>query len=150
MNFANRAQEIRDEIITNRRHFHKHPELSMKEIETTKYLVNELTKMGIEVQTFDDYYGLIATIKGGKEGKTVLLRADIDALPITENSGVDFESVNSGVMHACGHDCHTSMLLGAAKLLNEKRDELPGTVKLLFQSGEELFVGSHYYWDRHT
>lgn len=148
MNFATRAQEIRDEIITNRRHFHKNPELSMQEIETTKYLANELTKMGIEVQTFDDYYGLIATIKGGKEGKTVLLRADIDALPITENSGVDFESVNSGVMHACGHDCHTSMLLGAAKLLNEKRDELPGTVKLLFQSGEELFVGSHYYWDR--
>lgn len=148
MNFANRAQEIREEIVKNRRHFHKHPELSMVEIETTKYLVDELTKMGIEVQTFDDYYGLIATIKGGKEGKTVLLRADIDALPITEDSGVDFESVNPGVMHACGHDCHTAMLLGAAKLLNEKRDELPGTVKLLFQSGEEAFIGSHYYWDK--
>jgi len=148
MNFASRALEIRDEIVTNRRHFHKHPEMSMVEMETTKYLVNELTKMGIEVQTFDDYYGLIATIKGGKEGKTVLLRADIDALPIQENSGVEFESVNPGIMHACGHDCHTAMLLGAAKLLNEKRDELCGTVKLLFQSGEEAFVGSHYYWDK--
>ena len=77
-----------------------------------------------------------------------MLRADIDALPIQENSGVDFESQNPGVMHACGHDCHAAMLLGAAQMLWECRDELSGTIKLLFQSGEEVFIGSHYYWDK--
>ena len=148
MNFAERALEIKDYIVEARRHFHKYPELSYKEWETTKYLIEKLTEMGIPVQSFEDYPGCIATIKGGCEGKTVLLRADIDALPITENSGVEFQSVNEGLMHACGHDCHTSMLLGAAKLLNEKKDELKGTVKLLFQSGEEAFYGSHYYWDK--
>jgi len=148
LNFAKRAEEIKDYIVESRRHIHKHPELSLKEWETTKFLANELEKNGIQVQCFDDYPGCIGTIKGAQEGPVVLLRADIDALPITENSGVDFESVNEGVMHACGHDCHTAMLLGAAKMLAEKKDELKGTVKLLFQSGEEIFVGSHYYWDK--
>ena len=77
-----------------------------------------------------------------------MLRADIDALPICENSGVEFESINDGVMHACGHDCHASMLLGAARMLQENREALKGTVKLLFQAGEEEFYGSRYYWDQ--
>ncbi len=147
MNFAGRAAEIGSEIIAARRFLHTHAELSLKEHETTRFLVEKLTELGIPVIRFEDYPGCIAVIEGGTPGRTVLLRADIDALPITEKSGVEFESMNPGVMHACGHDCHTAMLLGAAKLLYEKREELKGTVKLLFQSGEEVFIGSHYYWD---
>ena len=148
MNFANRAAQLSDTIIADRRYLHQHAELSFEEHETTAYLVAEMEKLGIPVQTFEDYTGCIATIKGGKPGKTVMLRADIDALPIQENSGVDFESVHPGVMHACGHDCHAAMLLGGARLLWEQREQLHGTVKLLFQAAEEVFVGSHYYWDK--
>jgi len=148
MNFANRAAQLSDTIIADRRYLHQHAELSFQEHETTAYLAAELGKLGIPVQTFEDYTGCIATIKGGKPGKTVMLRADIDALPIQENSGVEFESLNPGVMHACGHDCHTAMLLGAARLLWEEKENLQGTVKLLFQAAEEVFVGSHYYWDK--
>lgn len=148
MNFAKRAAELSEEIIAHRHYLHQHAELSFQEKETTAYLVSQLEKLGIPVQSFPDYTGCIATIQGGQPGKTVLLRADIDALPIQENSGVDFESIHPGVMHACGHDCHASMLLGAAQLLWEQRSELKGTVKLLFQAAEEVFVGSHYYWDK--
>ncbi len=148
MDYAQRASQLSDAIIAHRHYLHQHAELSLKETETTAYLTSQLQALGIPVQTFEDYPGCIATIQGGKPGKTVLLRADIDALPIQENSGVDFQSQTPGVMHACGHDCHASMLLGAAQLLWESRDELSGTVKLLFQSGEEVFIGSHYYWDK--
>ena len=147
MNFANRAAQLSDAIIADRRYLHQHAELSFQEFETTAYIVAELEKLGIPVQTFTETTGCIATIKGGKPGKTVMLRADIDALPIQENSGVDFESIHPGVMHACGHDCHAAMLLGAARLLWEQKEQLQGTVKLLFQAAEEVFVGSHYYWD---
>ena len=148
MNFATRAAELKEAIIAHRHYLHQHAELSFQEKETTAYLVEQLTKLGIPVQSFDDYTGCIATIQGGQPGKTVLLRADIDALPIQENSGVEFESIHPGIMHACGHDCHASMLLGAAQLLWEQREQLKGTVKLLFQAAEEVFVGSHYYWDK--
>lgn len=149
MNYRKRAEEISGFITESRHYLHQHAELSFKEHETTRFLVSELDKMGIPVQSFEDYTGCIATIRGGKPGsRTVLLRADIDALPIRENSGVPFESENPGVMHACGHDCHAAMLLGAAKLLWESREELCGTVKLLFQAAEEVFIGSHYYVDK--
>ena len=148
MNFANRAAQLSDTIIADRRYLHQHAELSFQEHETTAYLVSELEKLGIPVQSLADYTGCIATIQGGQPGATVLLRADIDALPIQENSGVEFESIHPGVMHACGHDCHAAMLLGAARLLWEERENLKGTVKLLFQAAEEVFVGSHYYWDK--
>jgi len=149
MNFRQRAEEISDYIAESRHYLHQHAELSFKEYETTAFLVSELEKMGIPVQKFEDYTGCIATINGGRPGKgVVLLRADIDALPIRENSGVAFESLNDGVMHACGHDCHAAMLLGAARLLQEKREELCGTVRLLFQAAEEAFIGSHYYVDK--
>lgn len=148
MNFASRAAQLSDTIIADRRYLHQHAELSFQEYETTAYLVSELEKLDIPVLTFEDYTGCIAVIKGGKPGPTVLLRADIDALPIQENSGVAFESIHPGVMHACGHDCHAAMLLGAARLLWEGKEELKGTVKLLFQAAEEVFVGSHYYWDK--
>jgi amidohydrolase len=148
MDFAQRAAQLSEAIISHRHWLHQHAELSLQEHETTAYLAGQLRELGIPVQTFEDYPGCIATIQGGKPGKTVMLRADIDALPIQENSGVDFQSQNTGVMHACGHDCHASMLLGAAQMLWESREELNGTVKLLFQSGEEVFIGSHYYWDQ--
>ena len=149
MNYGKRAAELSGEIAASRHYLHQHAELSFQEQETTAYLVEELEKMGIPVQKFDDYTGCIATIKGGRPGnRTVLLRADIDALPIQENSGVEFKSIHPGVMHACGHDCHAAMLLGAARLLWESREELAGTVKLLFQAAEEVFVGSHYYVDK--
>ena len=149
MNFAKRAEELSDQIIKDRRYLHQHPELSYKEKNTTAYLVASLKELGIPVQTFEDYTGCIATIKGGKPGKhTVLLRGDIDALPIKENSGVEFESENEGVMHACGHDCHTSMLLGAAKILSAHRDEIHGTVKLIFQMAEEIGRKSEEYVKR--
>lgn len=149
MNYARRAKELGGQISADRRYLHQHAELSFNEKETTAFLVRELQKMGIPVQQFEDYTGCIATIRGGCPGeKTVLLRADIDALPIQENSGVDFESNHPGVMHACGHDCHAAMLLGAARFLWESRQELCGTVKLLFQAAEEVFVGSHYYVDK--
>lgn len=148
MNFASRAAQLQDELAANRHYLHQNAELSLKEYGTTDFLCKKLTEIGIPVTRFDDYCGCIGTIEGGHPGRTVLLRADIDALPIDEASGVDYVSVNPGVMHACGHDCHTAMLLGAAKILWEQRENLHGTVKLLFQSGEEVFIGSHYYWDR--
>ena len=148
MDYSHRASQLSQTIIGHRHWLHRHAELSLHEQETTAYLSGQLRELGIPVQTFPDYPGCIATIRGGKPGKTVMLRADIDALPIQENSGVEFESQNPGVMHACGHDCHAAMLLGAAQMLWESREELSGTVKLLFQSGEEVFIGSHYYWDQ--
>lgn len=147
MNFKDEASALLPEIQRHRRMIHQHPELSFQEEKTTAYIQKELEALGIEVTRFDDYYGLIATLRGGKKGKTVLLRADIDALPITEENDLPYCSLNKGVMHACGHDCHTAMLLGAAKLLARKRDELEGTVKFLFQSAEESGHGSNYYVD---
>ena len=139
------VQALEQHIVDMRRHLHRHPELSCQEKETTKYILRELADIGIPVITYEDITGCVAVIEGGKPGRTVMLRADIDALPITENSGVDFSSENPGVMHACGHDCHTAMLLGAARVLWEKRSELPGTVKLIFQMGEEIGRKSEEY-----
>lgn len=147
MNYSNRASELASDIREYRHFLHQHAELSYEEHETTEFIVSKLREYGVEVLTFPDYTGCIATIRGDFPGKTVMLRADIDALPITENSGVDFSSCHPGVMHACGHDCHAAMLLGAARMLQETRKGLRGTVKLLFQAGEEAFYGSHYYWD---
>ena len=147
MNFKDEAFALLPEIQRHRRMIHQHPELSFHEEKTTAYIQKELEALGIEVTRFDDYYGLIGTLRGGKKGKTVLLRADIDALPITEENELPYCSENKGVMHACGHDCHTAMLLGAAKLLAHQRDELEGTVKFLFQSAEESGHGSNYYVD---
>jgi len=138
------AEKYADYIVAQRRFFHQCPELSFEEVETTRELKKRLEDMGIEVTTFDDYNGLVGIIKGGKPGATVMLRADIDALPVEEKTGLPFASTN-GNMHACGHDNHMAMLLGAAKILMEGREELEGTVKLLFQSAEESCYGAEYY-----
>lgn len=148
MDIKKLAEKYNEYIITQRRYFHENPELSFEEVETTKAIKNELEDMGIEVQTFDDYQGLVGTIYGGRNtGKTIMLRADIDALPIEEHADVPFAAKN-GKMHACGHDCHTAMLLGAAKILNEIKDQLNGDVKLLFQSAEESCYGAKYYVEK--
>jgi amidohydrolase len=145
-----KAAEAQKEYITNeRRYLHAHPELGTKEINTTKHIVEELQKMGIETITFPDITGAIGIIKGSKPGKTVMLRADIDALPIQENDhGQSYISTTPGVMHACGHDCHTAMLLGAAKILSEHRDDIHGTVKLIFQMAEEIGTESRHYVEK--
>jgi len=141
------AEKYKDYIIERRRFFHQIPELSFEEVETTKALVEELEAMGIEVQTFPDYTGVVGYIRGGKKGKTVMLRADIDALPMEEHTGLPFAATN-GKMHACGHDAHIAMLLGAAKILVEIKDQLEGDVKLLFQAAEESCYGAKYYVEK--
>ena len=128
-------------IVAWRRHLHMHPEVAFQEFETTKYLIDELGKYPeIEIHR-PAATGLVAVLKGAKPGKVIGLRADIDALPILEEADVEFKSKNPGVMHACGHDCHTAMLLGAVDLLYRKKDELAGTVKFIFQHAEELLPG---------
>lgn len=135
------AKKYKDYVIEMRREFHANPELSMKEVRTSKRVMEELQKMGVECVQLAGT-GVMATIRGTKPGKTVALRADMDALPVTECNEVEYKSKNQGVMHACGHDGHTAMLLGTAKVLNDMRDEINGTVKLFFQPGEESAEGA--------
>lgn len=143
MDIKEKVENIKDYIIEMRRHFHQNPELSLEEFETTKKIVNELEKMGIEVSTFKDgLTGCVGTIKGAKEGKTLLLRADIDALSVHEQTNLEFASRVDGKMHACGHDCHAAMLLGVAKILSEMKDKFSGNIKLFFQAAEETGLGA--------
>ncbi len=147
MDIRKLAEKYNDYILKERRHFHEHPELSFKEKETTAAIKKQLEEMGVPVTTFPDYQGLIGVIKGGRPGKTLMLRADIDALPVEEHTDLAYKSKN-GNMHACGHDCHTAMLLGAAKILTEVKGELAGEVRLLFQSAEESCYGARYYVEK--
>ncbi len=136
--FLNRAKEIYAYIAEKRRHLHKYPELSFQEFKTSEFIQETLADLGIEYKVIAST-GVVAHIGKGK--KCVALRADIDALPIIEETGLDYCSTVPGVMHACGHDMHSSMLLGAAKMLKEKEKELGGVVKLIFQPGEEKIPG---------
>ena len=142
MNYEEVAKNYNEYQVTMRRYFHENPEISTKEYNTSKVVKDELTKMGIEWVPCGLETGVLATVKGAKPGKTILLRGDMDALSVTEESGVEYASKNEGVMHACGHDCHTSMMLTAAKILNDHKDELCGTVKLAFQPAEEVAMGA--------
>lgn len=144
MNIKNLVEKYGDYVIEMRRHFHQYPELSMEEYETTKRIAEELDKMGIEYMIPDRNIGVIGVIEGGKPGKVIALRGDIDALNVLEKNDVEYKSKNDGKMHACGHDAHAAMLLGAAKILNEIKDELPGKIYLLFQPGEEVAEGAKY------
>jgi len=141
LNILDKAKEIENYIINFRRDLHENPELSGQEFETQKKIMKELDKLGITYKKAGNT-SLIATLKGGKDGKTVALRGDIDALPIKEETDVEFKSKTSGLMHACGHDAHASMLLGAAKILSEMKDEIPGEIRFFFQEGEETFSGA--------
>lgn len=131
-------------LVETRRYLHKHPELSMQEYNTAAFIRRELSRFGIEYRAVGET-GTFARIDGKTPGKTVLLRADIDALPIREKTGLAFSSENDGVMHACGHDFHTAALLGAAKELSEIRGDFSGTVLLAFQQAEESQHGSKFF-----
>ena len=136
------AKEYQPYLIELRRWFHAHPEIAEKEFETSRKIKEELTKYGISWRPCGLETGILATIEGAKPGKTILLRADMDALPVTEDTGLPYASRNPGFMHACGHDCHTASLLTTARLLNDHRSELCGTVKLAFQPAEEIGTGA--------
>ena len=140
MNIKELAKKYEQYTIDMRREFHMHPELSMKEVGTSDRIKEELTKIGIPFESIGT--GVVATIKGKNEGKTIALRADIDALEVNEMRDVPYKSKNEGIMHACGHDAHGAMLLGAAHVLNEIKDEFNGTVKLMFQPAEETAQGA--------
>ncbi len=141
INFNELAKKNHAYVVEMRRYFHEHPELSTQEVNTSKRICEELEAMGIPFTAYPDYT-VIATIDSGKPGKTVLIRGDIDALPVTEATGLPFASKTPGVMHACGHDCHGAMLLGIARSLNEVKDQLVGKVLLGFQVAEENLKGS--------
>ena len=130
-----------DYVVKMRREFHMNPEPSMKEYNTSKRIREELDAINIENKIIAGT-GVIATIVGGKPGKTLALRGDIDALAVIEETEKDYASKNYGMMHACGHDTHGAMLLGAVKVLNDMKDEIEGTVKFFFQPGEEIGKGA--------
>ena len=131
------CKKLQEELVRMRRELHQIPEVGDMLPETRSYVEGKLKEYGIPFTENSHDSGLIAVIKGGKPGKTLALRADMDALPITEENEVDYKSRHEGAMHACGHDTHMAMLLGAAKVLNEHKDELCGSVKLFFQTNEE-------------
>lgn len=134
-------KNIHDYIVENRHSLHKIPEIGTNLPNTQAFVIKKLEELKIEYKKNNKDSGIIAFIKGSKEGKTVALRADMDALPVKEETGCDFASTN-GNMHACGHDAHAAILLGAAKILSENRDKINGNVKLIFQTGEEVAEGA--------
>lgn len=139
MSIKQDAIALKDTMVKNRRHLHENPEIYSSLPKTTDYVMNELTQMGYEPKEICES-GIVALV-GKKPGKTVLLRADMDALGVQEETNLEFKSKN-GYMHACGHDMHTAMLLGAAKILKDREDDIEGTVKLVFQPGEEIMDGA--------
>ena len=145
MDLKQKSKECEAYIIERRRFYHAHPELSGEEANTARSIADDLRAIGVdEVKMLKNHHGIIATIKGGKPGKTVALRADIDALCTLEQTGLPFASENKGAMHACGHDTHIAMLLGAAKMLTEVKTQLPGNVRLLVQPAEEIASGANW------
>ncbi|WAW14540.1 M20 metallopeptidase family protein [Peptostreptococcus equinus] len=136
-----KAKEVEDFIIKIRRQIHENPELSGEEYETQATILSELEKLDLEIEKVGNT-SIIARLVGEKPGKTVALRADMDALPIIEQADIDFKSKNQGVMHACGHDAHASMLLGAAKILSTMKKDIKGEIRFFFQEGEENFSGA--------
>ncbi|UDN62899.1 M20 family metallopeptidase [Clostridioides sp. ES-W-0016-02] len=141
MNIKEITNGYKDYVIKLRREFHENPEKSMEEFRTSKRIKEELDKIGVPYVSSGGT-GVVATIKGNNPGKTVALRGDMDALQVVECTEVEYKSKNEGLMHACAHDGHTSMLLGAAKVLNDIKDDINGTVKLFFQPGEEVGKGA--------
>lgn len=143
------SKTITEDVIGLRRHLHANPELSYQEFNTVKFVEQTLRSFGIDAIQPMATTGLVAEVKGKNPGKkTIALRADMDALPIQESNDVSYKSKNPGVMHACGHDVHTSSLLGTAKILHELRDQFDGTVRFLFQPGEEKNPGGASYMIR--
>lgn len=136
MNIIKKTEEVEKYIIKCRHDLHKIPEIGLNLPKTSAYVSNELKNMGIEFRENVGVSGIVGLIRGSKEGKTIALRADMDALPIREETGLSYASDN-GNMHACGHDAHTAVLLGVSKVLSENKDKIKGNVKLIFQPAEE-------------
>ncbi|QXM06600.1 M20 metallopeptidase family protein [Crassaminicella indica] len=137
-----KSEQIKDWLINIRRDFHQYPELGMQEFRTSKKICKYLEKMNISYNNNVVNTGVVGLIQGKYDGPTIALRADIDALPIQDGKKVLYKSKNDGVMHACGHDAHTAILLGAGKVLNEMKDQIHGNIKLLFQPAEETVGGA--------
>ena len=138
---------IKDIIVSTRRDIHQHPELAFDEHRTSKLVAERLESFGIEIQTGVGKTGVVGTLKGKNDGKTIAFRADMDALPIQETSDISYKSINAGIMHACGHDGHTAMLLGTAEVLSKQADKLNGTLKFFFQPAEEGQGGARFMID---
>jgi hippurate hydrolase len=136
------AEAIQDDVVAIRRRIHRQPEIGLDLPQTQVVVLEELAKLGIEGRPGKALSSVVAVVEGGQPGPTVLLRGDMDALPLHEDTGLDFASEVDGAMHACGHDTHVAMLLGAARLLQERRADLPGRVILMFQPGEEGMGGA--------
>ena len=142
MDLLKLAAPVEADVKEWRHHLHRHPELSGHEEQTAAFVEKVLREIGVDEVRRAGKYNVIALVRGAHPGPIVGLRADMDALPVSEESGVEFASENPGVMHACGHDAHTAMLLGAAKVLCTMRSELHGTVKFFFQTAEEILGGA--------
>ncbi|WP_243249649.1 amidohydrolase [Clostridium sp. D46t1_190503_E9] len=139
----NIVDEIKDDLINIRRKLHSNPELSLKEYKTSEFIYKKLKEFGIKEVSNDIYKtAVLAIIRGKKPGKTILLRADMDALPIDELNNCSYKSINKGVMHACGHDGHVTWMLGTAYVLNKLKDKISGNIKILFQPAEEDYGGA--------
>src|SRR2546426_7251761 len=136
------SKSVLDDVVDLRRHFHKHPEISFSEHETTLYLKERLRELGLDLETCPTETGAVALLDTGRPGKTVMLRADIDALPIHEDSGVDFQSRTDGRMHACGHDAHMAIMLGVARTLIDRIWDVNGKYVFVFQPAEEIVEGA--------
>ena len=137
IDFKSEALAMKDQLVAWRRDFHRHPELGFQEVRTSSIVAKHLGELGIEVQTGVGKTGVIGVLDGAKPSPVIMLRFDMDALPIHEANDTDYASQNPGVMHACGHDAHTAMGMGIAQLLTKHRNQLNGTVKFVFQPGEE-------------
>jgi amidohydrolase len=142
IDFTAQAEAMRDELIARRRDFHMHPELAFEEVRTSGIVAQELSALGLEVQAGVGKTGVVAILEGDQDGPTVLVRADMDALPILEENQNAYASRTPGIMHACGHDGHTTIALGVAKLLSQQRHQIAGRVKFVFQPAEEIVGGA--------
>lgn len=140
MSKFDQTEALKPQMVEWMKHLHRHPELSMQEKEISVYIASQLRTMGYDVTENIGQFGIVATLKCGDSPKTIGLRADLDALPIQENSPIDYRSENPGKSHLCGHDGHTTMLLGAAKYLSPSKN-FDGTLCLIFQPGEETMQG---------
>ena len=141
------VKKFKNKIIKIRRDIHKHPELSFQEFRTAKLVSDSLKKFGLEVYEKIGKTGVVGILNGARRGKTIAFRADMDALPIQETSDLSYKSVNDGVMHACGHDAHTAMLLVAAEILSQNIEQISGKIKFIFQPAEEGFGGAKFMID---
>lgn len=142
IDFKSEADAMRDQLIARRRDFHQHPELAFQEVRTSGIVADELRNLGLEVQTGVGKTGVVAILEGDKPGPTVLVRADMDALPIHEENKTEYVSEYAGKMHACGHDGHTAIALGVAQIFAKYRDNIKGRIKFVFQPAEEIGSGA--------